>query len=96
MSWTPMILDKQGWERVTAILLRAMGETIRFVLSTQGANKGLIVNSRNLCLRPGGNRAQGTLSGQNGRIDRIKPVAGAQGCGGKKRRGHRRAHGHAG
>jgi hypothetical protein len=62
----------------------------RFVLDMQGAQKGLIVNSRNLCLKPGKNRAQGTLTGQNGRVDRIKPVVGAQGCGGKKHRGHRK------
>jgi hypothetical protein len=56
----------------------------------QGAKKGLIVNSRNLCLKPSRNRADGTLSGQNGRVDRIKPVVGAQGCGGKR---HKHRHG---
>jgi hypothetical protein len=29
MSWTPMILDEQGWEDLTAILLRAMEEAIQ-------------------------------------------------------------------
>jgi hypothetical protein len=29
MSWTPMILDEQGWEDVVAILLRAMKEAIK-------------------------------------------------------------------
>ncbi len=28
MSWIPMILDEQGWEELTAILLRAMEEAI--------------------------------------------------------------------
>jgi hypothetical protein len=28
MSWTPMILDEQGWEDLTAILFRALGEAI--------------------------------------------------------------------
>jgi hypothetical protein len=29
MSWTPMILDEQGWEDITAILLRALEEAIK-------------------------------------------------------------------
>lgn len=29
MSWTPMILDDQGWEDLTAVLLRAMEEAIK-------------------------------------------------------------------
>jgi hypothetical protein len=29
MSWTPMILDEQGWEEITAILFRAMQEVIK-------------------------------------------------------------------
>jgi hypothetical protein len=29
MSWTPMILDVQGWEDLTALLLRAMEEAIK-------------------------------------------------------------------
>jgi len=29
MSWTPMILDEQGWGDLTAILLRAMEEAIK-------------------------------------------------------------------
>ncbi len=29
MSWTPMILDKAGWDELTAILLRAMEEVIK-------------------------------------------------------------------
>lgn len=29
MSWTPMIVDDEGWEALTAILLRAMNETIK-------------------------------------------------------------------
>lgn len=29
MSWTPMILDEQGWQEITAILFRAMQEAIK-------------------------------------------------------------------
>jgi hypothetical protein len=29
MSWTPMILDEQGWDEITAILFRAMQEAIK-------------------------------------------------------------------
>jgi hypothetical protein len=29
MSWTPMILDKQGWHEITTILFRAMQEAIK-------------------------------------------------------------------
>ena len=35
--------------------------------------KGLIVNSRNLCYKPGKNRAKANLRGQNGRIQKTKP-----------------------
>lgn len=29
MSWTPMILDQQGWQEITAVLFRAMHEAIK-------------------------------------------------------------------
>jgi hypothetical protein len=60
----------------------------RFVLDMQGARKGLIVNSRNLCRKPGRNRAQANLRGQNGRLDRIRPVVRAARCARAKRKRH--------
>jgi hypothetical protein len=51
----------------------------RFVLDMQDAKKGLIVNSRNLCL--GKNRARSNLTAQNGRLSGTTPVVRAMGCG---------------
>jgi hypothetical protein len=53
----------------------------RFVLAMQGAKKGLIVNSRNLCFKPGRNRATANLRGQNGTPYRTRPPVRASGCG---------------
>ncbi len=50
----------------------------KVVVQMQGAKKGLIVNSRNLC--GARSRANADFSGQNGRRHRIRPVVGAQ-CG---------------
>jgi hypothetical protein len=55
----------------------------KFVLQMQGAKKGLIVNSTNLCA--GANRAKANLTGQNGKRFDAKPVVGA-GCGKKRNR----------
>jgi hypothetical protein len=65
--------------------IRSSFETIpdlpvsRFVLDMQGAKKGLIVNSRNLCARV--SRADVRLAGQNGRQANSKPAVAAAGCG---------------
>ena len=58
----------------------------------QGAKKGLIVNSTNLCAHP--NRADAQFSGQNGKRDQAKPVVGAS-CpkGGKQSKGRERRRG---
>jgi hypothetical protein len=60
----------------------------RFVLEMQGGKKGLIVNSTDLCT--GKHRAGANLSGQNGRVDRVRPVVRAVGCGKAKR--HKKVH----
>jgi hypothetical protein len=56
-------------------------------LQMQGAKKGLIVNSRNLCEAT--NRANVQFSGQNGKEAKANPVMRAD-CGGKRKRAHRR------
>jgi hypothetical protein len=53
----------------------------KFVLELPGGQKGLIVNSRDLCARP--SRASAALSGQNGKRYRIHPRLHASGCRGK-------------
>jgi hypothetical protein len=64
----------------------------RFELRMQGGRKGLIVNSRRLCHKPGRNRARANLRGQNGRLSRTRPAVRAQGCAkqGKRRATQRR------
>jgi hypothetical protein len=57
------------------------------VVDMLGAKKGLIVNSRNLCLAT--SRAKGLLAAQNGKARGMRPVMRALGCGGK-RKGSRR------
>ena len=59
----------------------------KVVLRMQGAKKGLIVNSRNLCTST--NRANVESDGQNGKVSDFNPVMRAE-CGGKKRKGKRR------
>jgi hypothetical protein len=49
-----------------------------FTLTMQGGNKGLLVNSTNLCTRP--NRAISHFSGQNGKAYDTKPVLKPSGC----------------
>jgi len=61
----------------------------RVLLRMQGAKKGLIVNSRNLCAHP--SRANVLAAGHNGRREHTKPVMRAR-CGKHKRHEkHRRA-----
>jgi hypothetical protein len=55
----------------------------KVVLNMQGAKKGLIVNSRNLC--GGTNRANAQFEGQNGKEASLNPVMRAE-CGGKRRK----------
>ena len=64
----------------------------RFILDMQGAKKGLIVNSRNLCFKPKRNRALADLTGQNARRHRAKPAVRATGCNkrAKRHKRHRR------
>lgn len=50
----------------------------RFILDMRGGNKGLIVNSRNLCAHK--SRAKAELTGQNGRRYEFGPVLRALGC----------------
>jgi hypothetical protein len=58
----------------------------RFVLRMQGGQKGLLVNSRNLCFKPGEARARANLKGQNGRLHQVKPQMRASDCGKKYRK----------
>ncbi|HEY5815374.1 MAG TPA: hypothetical protein VIS95_03435 [Solirubrobacterales bacterium] len=51
----------------------------KFILEMQGGQKGLIVNSRNLCKTK--SRADAVLEGQNGRVSETRPIVGAAGCG---------------
>ncbi len=60
----------------------------RAVVDMQGGQKGLFVNSRNLCHKPGRNRARANLRGQNGRRQLTKPVMHAVKC----RKSHRKRH----
>jgi len=53
----------------------------KVVLRMQGARKGLIVNSTDLCARR--NRATVALGAQNGKRRAVRPVVEAKGCGGK-------------
>jgi hypothetical protein len=55
----------------------------KFILTMQGGQKGLVVNSRNLCA--GTNRADAQFVGQNGKPYDFRPVVGAS-CGGRKRK----------
>jgi hypothetical protein len=61
----------------------------KVVLNMQGQKKGLIVNSRNICV--GKNRADVKLDGQNGKIYDSKPKLKAK-CGkkGRKKGGHKK------
>ena len=61
----------------------------RVVVNMQGGKKGLIINSKNLCYRPGKNRANAKLTGHNGRQEETKPVVRAVKCG----KTHRKRHG---
>ncbi len=53
-----------------------------FVLELQGGQKGLLVNSTNICKHT--NKALAHLVGQNGKVSDTEPVLKAKSCGGKK------------
>ena len=57
----------------------------KVVLRMQGAQKGLIVNSRNLCAAK--NRAKATFTAQNGRVARLAPEMKPQ-CGKARKKRH--------
>jgi hypothetical protein len=59
----------------------------KVVVKMQGAKKGLIVNSTNLCA--GKHRADARFGAHNGRRQTIKPVVGAQGCAKTRHKGHK-------
>ncbi|HET7052645.1 MAG TPA: hypothetical protein VFI09_01860 [Solirubrobacterales bacterium] len=59
------------------------------ILSMQGGKKSLLVNSRNICARPG--RAIVRMNGQNGKLDKARPTLKNGKCGkARKHRRHRR------
>jgi hypothetical protein len=58
-----------------------------FTLTMQGGNKGLVINSQNLCAKD--HRATVKLTAQNGRHYNYRPVVIADGCK-KAKRGHKR------
>ena len=65
----------------------------RAIVNMQGGQKGLFVNSRNLCHKAKRNRARANLGAQNNRRRLLKPLLRAQGCAKAKRKrhkGHRR------
>jgi hypothetical protein len=56
----------------------------KVVLSMQGAKKGLIVNSRDLCFKA--SRATAALAAHNGKTRGLRPVLGTKDCGKRSRR----------
>ncbi len=60
---------------------------LKFVLAMQGGKKGLIQNSRDLCL--GANRATARFDGQNGRASDFRPLVKPTSCAGNARKKHR-------
>ena len=60
----------------------------RAVVRMQGGQKGLFVNSRNLCHKAKRNRARVNAKGQNGRRRLFKPLMRASGCAKAKHRRH--------
>jgi hypothetical protein len=62
----------------------------KFTLEMPGGPKGLLVNSTDLCRRPGAHRAVAEFTAHSGKLSRTKPVLKA-GC--KKHRKHAKKHG---
>ncbi|HMB53839.1 MAG TPA: hypothetical protein VKU40_11000, partial [Thermoanaerobaculia bacterium] len=63
----------------------------RFILDMQGGKKGLIVNSRHLCHKPGRNRARSNIRGQNGRFSKTRPRVVALTCAKRRKARRKRA-----
>jgi hypothetical protein len=61
------------------------------ILRMQGAKKGLVVNSRDLCVRS--SRANVIATGHNGKRFQTHPLMQAQ-CKGKHRKRHKRSRRH--
>jgi hypothetical protein len=59
----------------------------KFTLRMQGAKKGLLVNSRDVCKTT--NRATAVFTAHNGAVREARPQLKATGCGGKARKGKR-------
>ena len=59
----------------------------RAIVRMQGGQKGLFVNSTNICAAK--HRARVNAKGQNGRRDLLRPLTRAPGCAKAKRKGHR-------
>jgi hypothetical protein len=64
----------------------------RAVVRMQGGQKGLFVNSRNLCRKAGRNKARVDAKGQNARKSLLKPSMRAVKRGKAKRKAHKRHH----
>ena len=62
----------------------------RVVVNMQGGKKGLIVNSRNLCHKPGKNRANASFLAHNGRRAAERPLLRVAKCRKAKRKRHTR------
>jgi hypothetical protein len=62
----------------------------RAIVNMQGGQKGLFVNSTNLCLAK--HRARVNAKGQNGRRSLTKPMMRAVKCGKAHRKRHKRHH----
>ena len=67
----------------------------RVLLNMQGGKKGLIVNSRNLCFKPGRNHANVQGTGQNGKQFAAKPLMQTRCSKARKHKRHQRRSGRA-
>jgi len=93
-AWQPVRVEVVG--RIDSVngRLRVRFEDVpdvpvsKVIVDMQGAKKGLIVNSGNLCA--GRNRAAVKLVGHNGRRRKLRPVVRAAGCK-KQRKAKRKA-----
>ena len=64
----------------------------RVIVNMQGGKKGLIVNSKNLCNKPGRNRANAKYFAHNGRRAEGKPLMRALKCSKHRAKRHKRHH----
>ena len=63
----------------------------RVILKMQGGKKGLIVNSRNICVKRGRNRANALGLGQNGKQFKSRPLMQVRCANKRSHKSHRRA-----